>query len=100
MERYAATYYPSDAEYARRKLLRLRHSQVQKRTATLAELRGLLNAYLLRPPGSQLWTKKAMSWLRKQRLPEARGNTIQLLTEANSELVRALEDPQSEVFLR
>ena len=38
--------------------------------------------------------------LLKQPLPEAQGNTIQLLAEASSDLIRALRDPESEVFLR
>ncbi len=38
--------------------------------------------------------------LLKQALPEVRGGTVQLLAEAGSDLIRALRDPGSEVFLR
>jgi hypothetical protein len=38
--------------------------------------------------------------LLKQALPEARGGTVQLLAEVESDLIRALRDPGSEVFLR
>ena len=38
--------------------------------------------------------------LLKQALPEARGGMVQLLAEVESDLIRALRDPGSEVFLR
>ncbi len=38
--------------------------------------------------------------LLKHPLPAAQGNTIQLLAEADSDLIQALRDPGSEVFLR
>lgn len=71
LDRFAKTYFASDAEYGLRKLLRLKHGLAERRTRTCAEIRGLLNAYLLRPPGSQLWLKKAVAWLRQQELPSA-----------------------------
>ena len=37
--------------------------------------------------------------LLKHDLPEARGGTMQLLVETESDLVRTLQDPGSEVFL-
>jgi len=38
--------------------------------------------------------------LLKHALPEARGGTVQLLAETESDLIRALRNPSSEVFLR
>ena len=38
--------------------------------------------------------------LLKHALPDARGGTVQLLAESDSDLIRALRDPRSEVFLR
>ncbi len=38
--------------------------------------------------------------LLKHALPEARGGTVQLLAETESDLIRALRNPRSEVFLR
>ena len=38
--------------------------------------------------------------LLKQALPETRGSTVQLLAEVESDLIQALQDPGSEVFLR
>jgi transposase len=69
LDRFATTYYPTDAEYGRRKLLRVKHGQIQKRTRTVAQIRGLLNAYLLRPPSTQLWRWKSIAWIREQILP-------------------------------
>ena len=38
--------------------------------------------------------------LLKQALPDVRGGTVQLLAEVESDLIRALRNPRSEVFLR
>ena len=50
LDRMARTYYPSDAEYGRRKLLRVRHHLVQMRQQTTNQLRAMLNAYQLEAP--------------------------------------------------
>lgn len=82
LDRYAKTYYPTDEEYGHRKLLRVRHMQLKKRTSTIGQIRGLLNAYLLRPEGSQMWTWKCIAWLRGQTLPsEELDFTLQLLVD-------------------
>jgi transposase len=41
LDRMARTYYPSDREYARRKLLRVRHRLVQMRQQTVNQVRGI-----------------------------------------------------------
>lgn len=69
LHREARTYYPTEAEYGLRKLLRVRHSQVEKRTHTQAEIRSILNAYKITPPGGQLRSLRAIAWLRTVELP-------------------------------
>jgi transposase len=69
LDRCAKTYYPTDAEYGRRKVTRIEHSQIQKRTETLAQIRGLLNAYKITVLTTQLWTQKSIAWLRSLTLP-------------------------------
>ncbi len=41
LDRVATTYYPSDEEYGRRKLLRVRHRLVQMRQQAVNQLRGV-----------------------------------------------------------
>lgn len=69
LHREARTYYPTDVEYGLRKLLRVRHRQVEKRTHVLAEIRAILNAYKLTPPNGQLRSRRAIAWLRMVELP-------------------------------
>ena len=69
IDRFAATYYPSDREYGVRKLLRVRHGLIQVRQEVTNQIRGLLNAYLLRPPVTRLWLRKGLMWLRTCELP-------------------------------
>jgi len=56
LDRMARTYYPSDAEYGRRKLLRVRHRLVEMRQQTVNPLRGMLNAYQVPAPKGTLYT--------------------------------------------
>lgn len=69
LHRDARTYYPTEAEYGHRKLLRIRHGQVEKRTHTIAEIRAILNAYKITPPNGQLRSRRAIAWLRTVELP-------------------------------
>jgi transposase len=80
IDRFAATYYPSDREYGVRKLVRVRHGLVQVRQELVNQIRGLLNAYLVRPPVQRLWWAKGLAWLR----------TCELPTETMTACVRAL----------
>jgi transposase len=56
LDRMARTYYPSDAEFGRRKLLRVRHRLVQIRQQTTNQLRGILSAYQVPAPRTVLYT--------------------------------------------
>ena len=71
LQRHARSYFPSEQEYGWRKVLRVRHKLVGKRTSIQAEIRGLLNAHLLRSPAGDLHGRKQLSWLRRQDLGEA-----------------------------
>ena len=77
LERHALSYFPSEPEYGQRKVLRVKHKLVAKRTSIQAEIRGLLNAHLLRPPGGDLHAGKQLDWLRCQDLGET-GQTLVL----------------------
>jgi transposase len=80
IDRFAATYYPSDREFGARKLVRVRHGLVQVRQELANQVRGLLNAYFVRAPVSRLWLPRGLAWLR----------TCELPTEALTACVRAL----------
>ena len=71
LERMARTYYPSDAEYGRRKLLRVRHRLVQMRQQAVNQLRALLNAYQLPAPRTVLYTRPSQAKLAAVKLPAA-----------------------------
>lgn len=93
LDRCATTHYPADAEFGQRKLLRVEHRLVQMRTATVAAIRSMLNAYKVTPPTSVLWTRKALAWLAAVELPDAN------LTFALQLLVSSLKGTQ-ELVLR
>lgn len=69
LDRYARTYFASDIEYGQRKLLRVRHNLIQRRTSLAAQIRGVLNSYLERPPTGSLYAKRSVEWLRQLALP-------------------------------
>jgi transposase len=82
LDRSARTYYPNDEEYGRRQLTRVAHSQVQKRTHTLAQIRAMLNAYKITPTVRALWSKEGLAWLRQVTLPtEDLALTFQVLVD-------------------
>lgn len=64
LDRNARSHYTSEDVHGKRKLLRVRHAQVQRRQQTVNQIRSLLNTYLLRPPSDTLLTKKSLAWLR------------------------------------
>lgn len=85
LERHARTYFPTEAEYAARKLLRSLRRLTQLRTSLVAQIRGILNAYAVRPPSDSLYTKATIAWLRALTWAE------EDLAVAFRELVNALE---------
>ncbi len=76
LDRHALTYFPTEEEYGWRKLLRAKHKLTGMRTSLMAQIRGLLNAHLLRPPGGDLHGRKQVAWLRQQDLGEASQNVV------------------------
>src|SRR5262245_18596321 len=85
LDRMARTYYPSDAEYGRRKLLRVRHRLVQMRQQTVNQLRGMLNAYRIPAPKGALYTGPSRQHLASVALP------VPELQQAFQALVAVLE---------
>lgn len=83
LDRHARSYFATEEEYGRRKLLRAEHKLVQMRTSLKGQIRGLLNAHLLRPPGGDLHGTKQIGWLRRQDLGEA-NQTLVLHTLAEA----------------
>ena len=69
LHRNARTYYPTQTEFAHRKLLRTRHNQVEKRTQTELEIYAILRAFKLVPPKKLLRSRASIAWLRSVELP-------------------------------
>lgn len=91
LDRMARTYYPSDEEYGRRKLLRVRHRLVQMRQQTINQLRGMLNAYQVPAPRGVLYTRPSRARLAAVQLPVAE------LQQAFEALLAVLESVQGQI---
>jgi transposase len=91
IDRHAKTYFPTDLEHGVTKVLRVRHRLVSIRQRLVNQIRGMLNAYLIRPPQSSLYSKKSLAWLEEQELP------VEDLTAALQSLVSALAGIQEQV---
>lgn len=91
LDRMARTYYPSDAEYGRRKLLRVRHRLVEMRQQTVNQLRGMLNAYQVPAPKGALYTGPSLRRLASVALP------VPELQQAFAALVAVLERLQAQI---
>lgn len=70
LDRHALSYFPTEAEYGWRKVQRTRHNMVNRRTGVQAEIRGLLNAHLIRTPAGALCGASQIAWLKRQDLGE------------------------------
>jgi len=91
LDRMARTYYPTDREYGRRKLLRVRHRLVQMRQQTINQLRGMLNAYQLPAPRGVLYTGPSRTRLAAVQLP------VPELQQAFDALRAVLESLQAQI---
>lgn len=95
LDRMARTYYPNDAEYGRRKLLRVRHALLGIRQQTTNQLRALLNAYQLEAPRSVLYSRPTQAKLAAVRLPgaelQAAFDALRAVLERVQEQIRALD---------
>lgn len=63
IDRKAQTYYPSEAEYGARKVLRVRHELKGIRQRVVNQLRAMFRAYWVEAPAGRLYTKKGLGWL-------------------------------------
>ena len=69
IDRNATTYYPSDEEYGKRKVVRSRHKLNQMRQGVINQIRSILNAYKITGFGSDLTTKKSIRQLWRMEWP-------------------------------
>ncbi len=88
LDRYARSYFPSEREYGWRKVLRVRHKLVSKRTSLQAEIRGLLNAHLIRAPRGDLHGAAQITWLEALDLGES---SQTLVLHALARVLQALQ---------
>jgi transposase len=91
LDRMACTYYPSDEEYGRRKLLRVRHRLVQMRQQTINQLRAMLNAYQVPASRGVLYTRPSRERLATVALP------VPELQQAFEALLAVLESLQGQI---
>jgi transposase len=91
LDRTARTYYPSDEEFGRRKLLRVRHRLVQMRQQTINQLRGMLSAYQVPAPRGVLYTRPSRERLAEVQLP------VEELQEAYTALLAVLDRLQEQI---
>ncbi len=69
IEQHARTYYPSDEDYGRRKVLRVRHKCVGMRQQVINQLRGLFGAYRIPAPQTVLYTAPSIATLERTEFP-------------------------------
>lgn len=69
LDRHAATYFPSDAEYGLRQLERVRHDLVRQQVHVGNRIRAMLDAYRIDPPRGRLHSGRAIAALRAVRFP-------------------------------
>lgn len=96
LDRMATTYYPSDEEYGRRKLLRVRHRLVQMRQQTVNQIRAILNAYQVPAPRGVLYTRPSRAKLAEislsvPDLQSALDALVAVLTSLQEEIARLTE---------
>jgi transposase len=69
IERHACTYYPTDEEYGKRQVLRVRHKCVALRHQVINQLRGLWGAYRIPAPQTVLSTAPSIAKLERVERP-------------------------------
>lgn len=101
IDRNAVTYYPSDDEYGKRKVIRTRHKLMQTRQGVVNQIRSLLNAYKITGFGESLCTTKStkMLWNLEMPTPEM-GAVIHALVSVMmtlTESIALLQEKQEEM---
>jgi len=69
IEQHARTYYPSDEDYGKRKVLRVQHKCVALRQQVINQLRGLFGAYRIPAPQTVLYTAPSIAKLEGAEFP-------------------------------
>ena len=91
-EQHARTYYPTEAEYGQRKLLRVRRKCVALRQQVINQLRGLLSAYRVFAPQTVLYTAASIAKLERVEMPTAELTCcVQTLVTVLKALQQAIE---------
>jgi transposase len=91
IDKNAKTYYPTDEEYGRRKLLRTRRALVDVRQQAVNHIRAILRAYRVPQPKGQLYSKRSIKLLREL------GGLSKELEFCLRELVELLANVQEQV---
>lgn len=92
ISRSARTYYPTDEEYGKRKVLRVRHKCVTLRQQVINQLRGLLGAYRIPAPQTVLYTRVNIAKLEQVEMPAPELTfCVQTLVTVLKALQRAIE---------
>jgi transposase len=89
IDRNAATYYPSEREYATRKLVRTRHRLTEQRQRTANSIRAMLNAYAIEGTPPSLWRPGGLAWLDRFAFAEPR---LTACLRAQTALLRAFNE--------
>lgn len=97
LDRHARTYFPTPEEYGRRKLERVHHGLSQQGTALAGQIRGLLNAFAIRPPSCDLTTKRSIAWLRQVDLG---GDNLAAALDALVTALEALHEQARKLYRR
>jgi len=98
IDRNATTYYPSDDEYGKRKVIRTRHALMQTRQGVVNQIRSLLNAYKITGFGESLLTAKSIRKLLFIDWPvEELEVVIRALVRAMTCLSQSIEELSSQV---
>jgi transposase len=98
IDRNATTYYPSDQQYGKRKVIRTRHKLMQTRQEIINQIRALLNAYKITGFGESLLTAKAIRKLLFIRWPAPQLQAvIGALVRTMTSLSQAIEELDRQV---
>ena len=91
IDRDAKTWYPDDAVYGDRKLVRTRQQLMKHRLGLNNEIRAQLRAYNISPPARDLHSKKGIAGLLEIQMPNA------VLTACLHALTRAMADIETQI---
>jgi transposase len=89
LDQNAKTYYPSDLEYATRKLVRTRHELIRQRLRTVNAIRAMLGAYAVPGVPRVLVGPQGRAWLEAFEFPQRR---LTVALRAQATVLRAIQE--------